>query len=168
MGCVPDVPEEPTAFIFKVTRAQPTNFGAEDSGKIFFRNDSKRGHFHMMPAHSNWINISTESPRWLYISDNLTNLTHKTLKSLHTNKTRILQYNIKRRCVRETIVSWKSNEYYITWVCVCSIRYPAYIAQAPYCHLWPARFYNIFPHYLINSVIFGKKSIEHKMCFGFF
>jgi len=27
---------------------------------------------------------------------------------------------------------------------------------APYCHLWPAPFYNIFPHFLINGTIFGK------------
>jgi hypothetical protein len=25
--------------------------------------------------------------------------------------------------------------------------------HAPYCHLWPAPLYNIFPHYLINGVI---------------
>jgi len=46
VGCVPDVSEEPTAFIFKVTLVQPTNFGAEDGGKVSLRNDSKRGHFH--------------------------------------------------------------------------------------------------------------------------
>ena len=50
-GCVPDVSEEPTAF--KVTRAQPTNFRAEDGGKVSLRNDSKRGHFHTMLAPSN-------------------------------------------------------------------------------------------------------------------
>ena len=29
--------------------------------------------------------------------------------------------------------------------------------NAPYCHLWPARLYNIFPRYLINGTIFEKK-----------
>jgi hypothetical protein len=33
-----------------------------------------------------------------------------------------------------------------------------------YCHLWPVWLYHIFPHYLINGTIFGKKFIEHKMC----
>jgi len=33
-----------------------------------------------------------------------------------------------------------------------------------YCHLYPVRIYNIFPHYLINATISGKKVIEHKMC----
>ena len=35
---------------------------------------------------------------------------------------------------------------------------------ACYCHLWCLRLYNIFPFYLINGTIFGKKVIEHKMC----
>jgi hypothetical protein len=34
--------------------------------------------------------------------------------------------------------------------CTCSLTYPACNAHAPYCHLWPARLYNIFPHFLIN------------------
>ena len=38
---------------------------------------------------------------------------------------------------------------YIPRLCVCSLTYPACSAHAPYCHLWPARLYNIFstlPH----------------------
>jgi hypothetical protein len=50
-------------------------------------------------------------------------------------------------------------------VCVCSLRYPSRSAHAPYCHLWPAPLYNIFPHYLINGTIFEERKItEHKMC----
>jgi hypothetical protein len=56
-----------------------------------------------------------------------------------------------------------SGKYYISSVCVCRLRYPAYSAHAPYRHLCPARPYNIFPHYLTNGTIFEKK-IEHKMC----
>ena len=42
--------------------------------------------------------------------------------------------------------------------------YPACNAYAPYCHLWPAPFYNIFLHYIKNDMIFGKKKVtEHKM-----
>jgi len=40
-------------------------------------------------------------------------------------------------------------------VFVCRPRYPACNAHAPYCHLWSAPFYNIFPHYLINATILG-------------
>jgi len=47
-------------------------------------------------------------------------------------------------------------------VCVSSLRYPPRNAHAPYCHLWPAPLYNIFPHYLINGTIFDGKVTEHK------
>jgi len=30
-------------------------------------------------------------------------------------------------------------------------------AHAPYCHLWPARLYIIFAHYLINGTIFERE-----------
>jgi len=47
----------------------------------------------------------------------------------------------------------------------CSLSYPAGKAHAPYCHLWPVRLQNIFPHYLINGTIFFWKEVtEHKMC----
>ena len=42
-------------------------------------------------------------------------------------------------------------------MCVCGLRYHACNARAPYCRLWPAWLYNIFPHCLINGTIFEKK-----------
>jgi hypothetical protein len=51
----------------------------------------------------------------------------------------------------------KSNKYYIFWVWVCSSRYPACNAHAPYCHLWSAPLYNIFPYFFINGTIFEEK-----------
>ena len=62
----------------------------------------------------------------------------------------------------------KSNKYYIFWVCACSLRYPAYNAHAPYCHLRSTPLYNIFSHYLTNCTIFEKKIDEHKMSFVFY
>jgi len=50
-------------------------------------------------------------------------------------------------------------------VCVCSLRYPTRNAHAPYCHLWPAPLYNIFPYYLINGTIFEKKLLNTKCVF---
>jgi hypothetical protein len=41
--------------------------------------------------------------------------------------------------------------------CVCSLKYPACSAYAPYSHLWLARPYNIFQHYLINDTILEKQ-----------
>jgi hypothetical protein len=52
--------------------------------------------------------------------------------------------------VRATTVAVE-KQYYILWLCACSLRYPACNAHAPYCHLWPVRAYYIFAHYLING-----------------
>jgi len=35
--------------------------------------------------------------------------------------------------VRPTIFAVESNNYYIFWVCVRSIRYPAHSTNVPYC-----------------------------------
>jgi hypothetical protein len=58
------------------------------------------------------------------------------------------------------MLQWKTNEYYIFWVCVCSVSYPACYAYAPHCHLWPALLYNIFPHYHISGKIFEIKLLN--------
>jgi hypothetical protein len=52
-------------------------------------------------------------------------------------------------------------------VCVCSLRYPAYSAHAPYCHLWPSLFDNIFRHYLKKGTTFKKKLPKTKCVFWF-
>jgi hypothetical protein len=65
----------------------------------------------------------------------------------------------------QPVLQWKSNEYCIFWV--CSLRYPACNAHAPYCHLWPAQLYNIFPHYLINVTILKKMSLNTNCVFWF-
>jgi len=39
---------------------------------------------------------------------------------------------------------------------------------AVYGHVWPVWLYHLFPHYLINSAIFGKNVFEHKMCIVIF
>jgi len=40
--------------------------------------------------------------------------------------------------------------------CVCSRRYSACNAHAPYCHRWPARLYDIF-HIISQTERFSKK-----------
>jgi len=59
-----------------------------------------------------------------------------------------------------------SSRYYIFWLYVCSLTYPACKAhvQHLYCHLWPIWLYHIFPHYLTKSTNFEEKMIEEKMC----
>jgi hypothetical protein len=46
--------------------------------------------------------------------------------------------------------------------CISSLRYPAWNAHAPYCHLWPVRLYNTFSYYYINGTIFEKKLLNLK------
>ena len=52
------------------------------------------------------------------------------------------------------------------FLCLCSLRYPAYNAHAPYCHLWPVRLYSIFFALFLKRHDFRKKKkvIESKMC----
>jgi len=67
----------------------------------------------------------------------------------------------------QLLLLWERNKYYIFWVSVCSLRHPACNAHAPNCHLWSVRLYSIFPHYLINGTIFGKKLLNTKCVFWF-
>ena len=53
-------------------------------------------------------------------------------------------YNVTSRSFCVTTVNVESSKYYIFWVCVCSLRYPACSVHAPYCQGWPDRLYNIF------------------------
>ena len=66
----------------------------------------------------------------------------------------------------QPLLQWKSEKaLHDLCVCICSPRYPACNAHAPYCYLWTAPLY-IFPHYLIKARFSKKKKvIEHKMCF---
>jgi hypothetical protein len=39
--------------------------------------------------------------------------------------------NITFRHICVTIFAWKSNKYYISWMCICNLSYPAYKSHAP-------------------------------------
>ena len=52
-------------------------------------------------------------------------------------------------------------------VCICSLRHSACNVHAPYCHLWPAPLYIIFPHYLIDSTVIKKMLLNTKCVFWF-
>jgi hypothetical protein len=85
---------------------------------------------------------------------------------LWTRQAMYVQHIIEARS-RNHCCSGKSNKYYILWVCVCSLSYPACNGRAPYCHMWPAPFYKISPHYLINGTIFEKTLLNTKCVFWF-
>jgi hypothetical protein len=87
------------------------------------------------------------------------------LPSFITRQAVYLQRNTESRSCNHCCCG-KSSKCYIFWVCVCSLSYPSRNARAPYYHLWPARLYNIFPHYLINGTIFEKKKgVEYQSVF---
>jgi hypothetical protein len=67
----------------------------------------------------------------------------------------------------QPLLQWKRNLYYTAWVRVCSLSYPACIANAPYCHLCPDRLYRIFPRNLTDEIIFGKILLNIKRVFSF-
>jgi len=61
-------------------------------------------------------------------------------------------YNVTLRRVRADTDAM-GKQYYIFWVCVCSLSYPACNMHAPYCHLWPLRRCYIFTRNLIHGKI---------------
>jgi hypothetical protein len=63
-------------------------------------------------------------------------------------------YNVNLRHVIATIVGSGKAISVIHYECVCSPTCPSCSAHAPYCHMWPVRLFNIFPHFLINGTIF--------------
>ena len=64
-------------------------------------------------------------------------------------------YHVTLRRVR-TAIDAVENKYYIVWVCVCSLSYPAY--SAPYCVVicCLSGFTKFFPSYLIKGRFFEK------------
>jgi hypothetical protein len=74
-------------------------------------------------------------------------------------------------------VLWHNSEVYccsikavilhIRKVCVCSLGCQAWNTHAPYFHLRHVRLYSIFPRYLIQGMIFEKKSLSRICVFWF-
>jgi hypothetical protein len=66
------------------------------------------------------------------------------------------------------LLPWKSNKYYVFWVCVCSLIYPACKAiRHIILILWHVRPYHIFPHYPRKETMFGKTLLNIKCDFLF-
>jgi hypothetical protein len=91
----------------------------------------------------------------------------RTNKQNSPRKGRHITYDVTLRRFSANTLPWTIHKYYIFWVGICSLRYSACKAHMPYFHVWSARLYHIFPHYLLKDKIFGKNFVEHKMCFVF-
>ena len=72
----------------------------------------------------------------------------------------------------QPLLQWKSNWYFILWMCVCVLSYLAGNAHAPFCHLLSVRLYYIFPHYLAlflenlsRKFQVSLKFVKNKRCF---
>ena len=67
------------------------------------------------------------------------------------------------RVCKTIVVVEEQSVLYNLRVCICSLRYPAPNAHAPYYRLWPAPLYNIFPTLSHKRKDFRKKVTEHKI-----
>ena len=74
--------------------------------------------------------------------------------------------NVTLRHVRLTILALqKLRVLHIR--CVCSLSYPACRMHAPYCQLWRALFYSVFPRCVLKSTNFEKQSFSTRNVFWF-
>jgi hypothetical protein len=71
-----------------------------------------------------------------------------------------------RRVLATIVAVEKQRVLHNLYVCFCNLRYPACNAHAPYCHLWPARLYNIF-HITSQKHDFRKKLLKTKHVFWY-
>jgi len=73
-----------------------------------------------------------------------------------------------RRRAHVTIVAVEKHYILlIPRVCVCSLKYPAWNAHAPYCHLLPLRLYCIFHIISPTARYFENKLLNIKCVFVF-
>ena len=80
-----------------------------------------------------------------------------TVTGTKQTKMMIIQDELRKKTGdAEPLFLWKSNKYYIFWMCVCSLSYPA--CTVLYCQVWPLLLCNIFLHYVIKGTIFAKRS----------
>jgi len=80
------------------------------------------------------------------------------------NTTGNVQVTWHRGAYVQPLLKWKSKQYYILLVCVCSLRYAACnaVCLIVICGLSASTFF--FSRCLINGKIFGGGVIIHKIC----
>ena len=91
-------------------------------------------------------------------------------RDLYLRYTQLIQDSQCKRDVNwgtftQPLLQWKSKKYYIFWVCVCSLRYPACNELALYCRspiVSDLQWFSTQSHKQLNFQ--KKKVIERKMC----
>jgi hypothetical protein len=73
-------------------------------------------------------------------------------------------YNVHWGTLVQPLLQWKSHNYCVWLRCFRGLSYAACNTHTPYCHLWPAPLYIIFPPYLIKATNFENVYRKHKMC----
>ena len=73
-------------------------------------------------------------------------------------------YNLTLGLVRLTIFAVEKQQVlHILSVCLVALGIQ-HAMRMRHIVMWPPQLYNIFPHYPISGMIFGKQVTEHKMC----
>ena len=90
----------------------------------------------------------THTHRWFQL-----NTYNVTLRHVH-----VTIFAVEKQKVRNITCVWGGGEEYSALL-ILHANHTFHLLY--YFHLWPTLLYNVFPHYLINSTIFGNKFIEH-------
>ena len=118
-------------------------------------------YFEIGTKHSNWQHELSGSE----IKTCVTSSIHRTNRIKNTNASSTNSLNIYgnvfvKIITGQAIIEARSCNHCCSGKAI-SITYFGFVfvvtsmhAHAPYCHLYPVRLYNIFPHNLINSIIF--------------
>jgi len=102
-----------------------------------------------------------------YQSQNGITFIHASITVANKQQDMQCMYNVTRGAFMQPLLQWKIGTYYTFRACICRLRYPALNVHVPYCHLWPAHLYYIFPHYLKKGTIFEEKLLNINRVFRF-
>jgi hypothetical protein len=84
--------------------------------------------------------------------------------SINYEKVQEIQY---WSAFEQPLLLWKSNKYYILWLCVLPLGVQRTTPTPMPQFSSVARLYNIFPHYLINDASLEKSYWTQNVCFDF-
>ena len=111
-------------------------------------------------GYMDWMGLAQDSDRWRTLVSAVMNLRVPWNAGNFLTSCKPVSFSIR-------ILHHGISNYYTTWVYICSLRYPACNAHAPYCHLYSVWLYYIFFHFPTNCMIFGTTLLNKKCVFVF-